>query len=281
LGFVRRRDECLSVRAGIEIFAGHHGRVDGWLRVVEASASKRGDPHLLSWALLQRLECIVLREAVDEGYALLDRLRPLHGSIGRPERIWALGLEAHLLSVGGDHVGASACADQAEALVAVGPPVHCHCIDAYARLAETRIALFLAHPPGTSDGERYRGARRACLTLRKAARIFPIARPMAALHSGALDLARGRIKRAHAGWRAGIEVAKQLLLPYHEARLHHALARSLPPSDPWQAHHARQAELLEDQLALSDSWSRARIEALAVARTAASGGRVQVERELH
>lgn len=86
--------------------------------------------------------------------------------------------------------------------------------------------------------------KRACLTLTKAARIFPVARPLAALHVGLASLLAGKYRRAIGLWQRGILLAHEMSLPYHQGRLHRALADNLPAGDPRQGEHSTQAHLL-------------------------------------
>jgi hypothetical protein len=105
--------------------------------------------------------------------------------------------------------------------------VHSYCVGACDRLTQTAIEMCQAET-GTLAKRRTRAlAEKACSVLEKAARVFPNARPAAALHRGTLDLMR-RPKAADEvfrSWRRGVELSEQLGLPYHELRLRSALFR--------------------------------------------------------
>ena len=144
-GFLRRRDECLAVRAAVEIVAGRHVDARSWLSTLESSASRRGDVHMLSWALLQKTQCLVLRGAFSEAHATLERVDQMLPTLPRPEQAWGRTLTAYVAYRLANLPEAEESAREAAALVAKGPPVHSYCIDSYARLAELGVALLADH----------------------------------------------------------------------------------------------------------------------------------------
>jgi serine/threonine protein kinase/tetratricopeptide (TPR) repeat protein len=124
IGFHRREDECTAVRSAIDIHAGRHGPVAERSARIEASARRRGDTQMISWALLQRMECLVMQGNLREACQHLEKLWPLLRSSERPEKIWILGFAAYARYRSGDRDSALAHADQAAALASESPPVH-------------------------------------------------------------------------------------------------------------------------------------------------------------
>ena len=227
-GFLQRRDECLAVRAAVEIVSGRHVRARPWLLTLESSASRRGDVHMLSWALLQKTQCLVLRGAFGEARVLVERVDQMLSSLPRPDQAWGCTVAAYVAYRLGDLPGAEHRAREATALVAKGPPVHSYCIDSYARLAELSVTSWAEHC-GSPDEKAFADrARAACAVLDKAARLYPVARPAALLHRGMLRHLAGDNAQAIRLWRKGLTIAGKLDLRYDEARLSRALAASLP-----------------------------------------------------
>lgn len=116
--------------------------------------------------------------------------------------------------------------------------------DAYGAVAEVMNAL-LARFGGTT---KYRSlALRARKRAREFAFIFPIGRPIAALHDGQLAALSGASRKAERIWRQGLKVAEKLPMKYEAARLHGALATLPSLSEGVRAEHrARAAGLLNE-----------------------------------
>jgi len=242
MAFFRRFDEAQATRTGLDVFAGRYQEALQRAGQVEAQAGRRGDIQILAWTQLQRMECLLIQGApIPRG--LLEQARALTGKLGRPEMVWLLGIEAHLAHQDGDRALALERTREAAKLIAMGPPVHLHCVLSYARLAETSIALLAGAPP--SQRRELTGlARRACQTLARSARVHALARPMAALQQGNLFVALGRVDRAARIWGAAVADARGMQLPLHEARLHQALAQALPPADQRRSRHTAEAQAL-------------------------------------
>jgi serine/threonine protein kinase len=277
LGYFRRLDESQACRAGVDVFAGRHASALPRILRVEAHATQRGDQQIMAWSLLQRIECLLVQNAEIPG-SLLEKARGLVVGVGRPERIWLLGVEAHVARLAGDHEAALEHGDAAAALIALGPPVHLHCVLSYARLAETAIALSAER--GVSPevrARRERAARRACRTLAQTARIYPLARPMAALQLGYRQVLAGHITKAIRTWRDMLPQARRMQLPFHEARLHAALARALPAWSGDRVSHGDEAAALLREIEVLPLGSASSI--LAMAPLQAAPGQVTQPRE--
>ncbi len=227
-GFARRRDEAASIRAGLDLVPGRHELAMVTILEMEASANRRGDAHMTSWALLQRVECLVLRGDFAEARTVLDRVLALLPGLGRPEAIWALGQLAYVRHRQGDTAEAQLHADHALALATKGPPVHAACAVTYARIAEVHLALWVDAPAATRRSAA-KAAARACKVVSRSAATFPVMQPMAALLRGTHAWLTGKAKEAHRRWRQGVDRARALENRYVEARLGLALAATLPP----------------------------------------------------
>src|SRR5437764_7009508 len=63
LRFFRRLDEARSARSNVDLIAGYHARVLGRLAEVDEQSMRRGDAQMLTWSLLQRIDCLIMRHA--------------------------------------------------------------------------------------------------------------------------------------------------------------------------------------------------------------------------
>ena len=100
-------------------------------------------------------------------------------------------------------------------------------------------------------------ARRARRELRRYARLFPIGRPRALVNDGLALWLRGRPRAARRSWRAGLEAAERLDMPYEMARAHYEIGRHLPKADAACRVHLEQASQLFASVGAEDDVARA------------------------
>jgi hypothetical protein len=98
---------------------------------------------------------------------------------------------------------------------------------------------------GLSRAGDFAAARRACRVVTRAMRVFPIARPSAALHGGRLALLRGAAPPAVVleRWRKAVPLARAMTLPLHELRLHEAIVQLEGEAQRRGGHERRIREL--------------------------------------
>jgi hypothetical protein len=246
VGFFRRRDESLAIRVQLELNAGHVELASPWLERLDSSARRRGDVHMRCWAALLSAQRAILAGDMTEARTAIASVAPDLDKVGRPERIWAAGLEAYTAYRSHEIQLALEAADRAARLIALGPPAHVYCFDAYARVAEVRLALWEARSPLRSASDLARDARDACRVLLRSSRLFPIAGPAALLHEGSRRWIKGQRHRARRLWLRGRAAARQMMLPYYEARLDLALANTLSKEIERTALADAGAKLLSD-----------------------------------
>jgi serine/threonine protein kinase/tetratricopeptide (TPR) repeat protein len=245
LRYYRRMDEVRSVRANVEILAGHHQRAATYLQEMEEQSARRNDPHLLGWALLLQIDSLIMRR-LEVPPALLERTRNLRPGMNRPDQAWMASVEAYASWYAGDLAAAVGHLELAVQHASVGRPVHLACVTAFGRIVELALDL---HLRDRSDLRVERVLRASLQVLVRLAGIFPVARPMLALHQGTLQHASDKPDRAIATWLSAIRPARAMGLPHHQARLHEALARALPAGRRAKALHGRLAERLVSSLA--------------------------------
>jgi class 3 adenylate cyclase len=115
--------------------------------------------------------------------------------------------------------------------------------DAYGALAEIMNALLARFGPG-AGGRRWAQARQARAHMRRCARVFPVARPVSALHEGQFACLAGQSRAAEKLWRRGLAVADALDMKYDAARLHAALATLPGLGESARADHAARSAAL-------------------------------------
>jgi hypothetical protein len=222
-GGLRAHDECVAVRAGVELALGRHEGAAAYVSMLEASAKTRGDTQMLAWALLQKAACALLRgdaAASTPATAEVERLLP---ELARPEAIWFYSLSAYALACAGAYDEARCRADRAKGLIDAGPLVQSYLVDAFGRLTEARLACY-RHTRARSDGK---AAKKACDFLFGASKIFRWAAPVAHLHRGTLLDIAGKHAAAESTWRMGLALAATMDAPYDEARISLALVQCI------------------------------------------------------
>jgi len=248
IGFHRRREECLAVRAGIDVFSGHWSKATPWSAALESSARSRGNKQMLCWCLNQKLECCLLRGDFADAARLVDELSPLLPNLNDPDRLWTLVLSAHALVRLKRFEVALELATTATEIARRVPPVYTYCIGAYDRLSETWLRLidWQRKLSGNVDEKLLRGSRDTVAGLTRSARAFPLARPLAFLQQGNLEMRRGRRARAALQWRQGLDLAVKMQLVHPEARLSQALSKALEPGPEREELSRRAQRALEN-----------------------------------
>jgi eukaryotic-like serine/threonine-protein kinase len=250
IGFHRRVDECAAIRCGIEIHAGRHQEIEWYTAQTESSARLRGDAQMLSWALLQQVEGLVMRGEFREACAQLDSVWPLFPTAERAEKIWILGFAAYAHYRCGHRLRAVEHADQAAELARKGALVQLYCMNALDRLAELRLLRSHEEPRVHRGNQLDKDAVLACRQLCGLARIFPFGGPAARLHTGILSWRKGKLEAARTLWREGRAEAGRMGLSYHEARLLLVLGKGAETKSERDQSRQRCLELL-DRLQIS------------------------------
>jgi tetratricopeptide (TPR) repeat protein len=275
-GFARRHDEAECVALGVDIYGGRYELALARAHEVERRARKRRDSQVQCWAVLQRAECQMIRGKLQQALSEIAAANALLPAVGRPERIWAMGLEAHVRSERGERAPALELLRGGLDLAFQGPPVHSYCLGAYDRMAETALKLYL----GSSDRKEAQSiislAKRACAFFAKAGQVFPIVRPAAALHRGTLDLLL-RPRRAGAvidAWQAASLDARRMGLPLAELRLDVAILGQTNLSSALRGEVYQRVHELAGQLGIQP-------DLLPLATSGqALGAAIQIEREV-
>ena len=249
LGQSRLRDELLVIRA----FGHRQGQfaeaAAAWAEVYERGA-KRGDPQVQILSLMGQVENALPRGLLGEAVDLLDKAaRLVDGETTKPEVIRFHGDTARVRLRQCDTVGARSAAEAGLRLAATTAIPVQQSLDGYTGVAEVYLALREA-----GEWVDDRDVRRACELLTAFARPFRLARPRALLCRGLHEWLAGKTARAHRTWAASLASARELTMPYDEARAHYEIGRHTPASDPTRGEHlARATALFESFDAAQDS----------------------------
>jgi hypothetical protein len=228
LGFGRRWDEGAGLRCDVAWGRDFEECVAWCSRMLESSV-RRNDSQAMCWGYLRLAEVQVARGDLESVEEHLARAEGLVGELGLPEQLRALAVRAYVLLAQSRTAEALLAADQGAERVAKAGPVHNYCIGSYALLAEVSVAAN-ARALGRDASLRAR-AKRDCVALGKAARIFPIARPRHFLHEGTRLWISGRRRLAVDFWKRGRAAAAALDIPHEEALLALKLARYAPGAE--------------------------------------------------
>jgi tetratricopeptide (TPR) repeat protein len=211
MGFGRRNDE---LRLGLANWHFQRGEYAEGARQTEAhhgGPSGRGDLQAEAWQRLMRAQIDLVQGAFAEALDVARTVEKFAGSLQRSELIWVYALIAAAAERLGRRDQARTAADNALDQITSGPPVTFYCIESYALTAEVYLRLWSSAGKGEATaGALPSRARKACEALTKFARVFPAARPRAALHAGTLALLRGDSQRAMSRWLESHQLAERL-----------------------------------------------------------------------
>jgi len=252
-GYFRQLDECIAIRASLDITAGRHVRAGFWVSRLEQSAERRDDKQMLSWAYMQRTQCALLRGDYGDALRSLAATAALLPVLEVPEELWFLALRADVALRSGDSSGAWDGSARADRILDAGTPILSQGLDTYARLTEIQLALWNSDPKSPMQRFYARGARRVCRLLSGASRMFRVGMPMALLNQGTLSWLSGRRANAVKLWARGLDHAKAMDLPYDEARLSLALASASVDETSSSARLAHRARSLLKELQIPES----------------------------
>jgi hypothetical protein len=246
LGFRRRWEEGAALQSNLGLGRDFEASLE-WCDRMAESARRRNDTQMTCWGFLRRAEIHVARGDLARATESLPHAERMIFGLGLPEQIRGLGLRAILLLREGRVGDALAAADDATQRIQETRAIHFHCVDAYARIAEVRLAA-LVMGASTSRRARLANARAACETLRRAARTFPVALPHYCRHEGARRWLTGEKRAAREIWHRGLQAAIAFEIPYEEALLRLHLSGASAADE--RAGHAAAAQRILTRLAV-------------------------------
>jgi tetratricopeptide (TPR) repeat protein len=152
-------------------------------------------------------------------------LEAARGSGDRGTELTLIGVRASVLAAAGDRARALDDIRNAMPRIATtGTPSAFIVTEGYAGVAEAALRL-MRDASSHEQVELGRAAGTACAALRRSARIFPAAEPIARLWTGVHHALSGRRGRAGRCWRKGLAAAQRLGLSFEERLIRDELAR--------------------------------------------------------
>lgn len=208
-------------------------------------AQARGSTQTQCWAQLGLMQIALLRGDLAQALAMAHATQPIVAQIGIGEQIWLHGMLATLYQLQGDTPQALATATVAAELSKKAPPINFYALEGYANLAAVRFTAWEADP---ANAALRRASQEALGILRQFAGIFPAGKPRTQLMQGRAQWLTNARAAARTTWEQGLNLARQLALPYDELLLLEELAKRFP-TDPAAPTWQTQAQALRARLA--------------------------------
>jgi serine/threonine protein kinase/tetratricopeptide (TPR) repeat protein len=240
----RRWDECAAVHASYLLLTGTFGEAVELLKGLESSSRRRGDIQMTAWSLLIRGQWAIRTwqpEVVAETYADAARFED---RLATADRIWLTSQGAYAAILTGDLASARTRVERASALLDHKPPPQPHLANAVALFAETRLLLALDAPERERKAAMVE-AGRASDTLLATGRMHSLCMSLACLSRGTFFWHKRRDRAARRWWLRGRAIARELELPYEEARLEAALSAAAPSPTQAAAHLERVDQIVQ------------------------------------
>ncbi|NTW00503.1 MAG: AAA family ATPase [Oscillochloris sp.] len=222
LGDQRRRAECRAILALGDLHQGYFSRALESCAELYMLGQASSDTQVCAWGLIGQAESMLNMGNDGRASILLDEAAGLLAeNLGstRTEEIWAYALRAKAALRSGNHHLAERLAVAAADLVGHLPPAAIYALGGYTAIAEVFLELW----EGGAGRALQAKARRSCITLRRFAMIFPVARPAALIWMGRYAWARGQQTLARRYWRRALALAGHLGMPYEQGRALFAL----------------------------------------------------------
>ncbi|HEY0708469.1 MAG TPA: hypothetical protein VGG33_16805, partial [Polyangia bacterium] len=223
-GYRKRWEEAIGVRSGIALTRGDFVETDRWCEAYLSSALARKDAQIATIGYLNRAQRRVWRQELEPAEHELALAEAGIATAGKLEQIWARALRSSIALARGQSDAAEALAKEAADLLQATQPSHVFGLDAYARIAEVRLALLGSAATPAARKTRKAAAKASLRMLAVATKKFPIAQPSQLCHLGTSQWLDHEPRKAAATWRTGRTVAQHLQMPQWELRLLDALA---------------------------------------------------------
>jgi tetratricopeptide (TPR) repeat protein len=206
--------------------------------------------------LLGMAGCHIRLGQLDEANRAMASLSDLAGRNGvtSDHKREMQGLQALLRMRQGRQEEAAEAAEQMLAASRGARPFYFGFYMGYAGAAEVYLALWEDEATGDRLTEQ---ASRACKALRKYARVFPVGRVSERLRRGSFYWLSGRPAMAHRMWRASLDMAGRLGMPYDLGLAHYEIGRHLPTDRAERTAHLTNAVAVLTKVGAADAVLRA------------------------
>jgi class 3 adenylate cyclase/tetratricopeptide (TPR) repeat protein len=272
IGRLRRWEESTAGLAQALHLRGNFARSQSLYPEISASGRERGDQQTQVWALAGLVETGLRLAGSGHKDEMIDYLEQAQALLteyrypNRPDEIQITGLLAQGRLRRNEWALAREAASRASHLIATEwPPSTFYTFEAYAGLPLVYMGLWQAELDGRytateqEDFEKLTG--KACRDLHNYARVFPIAKPRAALWQGAYEWLMNKPAKARKSWQKSLDYAERLDMPYDIGLVCYEIGRHLPQGDPLRKEHLQRAAHIFSQLGAA--WDLANVRNLA------------------
>jgi class 3 adenylate cyclase/tetratricopeptide (TPR) repeat protein len=222
-------------------------------------ARQHGHDQAQVWGRHGQATILMWQGRVEQAAEMLEESPVLEPDYPRTaDAILGLGLLAAARLRLGRREDAAWAADATTRLIERTRPMANFNLEGYSGAVEVYLDQWesVAAAGSCAPRELKRRARRACRALDGFARVFPIARPRAALWGGRRAWLRGQAPRAFVRWRVGLEAAERLGMPLEQGLLHAEIARRAALPGPLLAPHIERAGEIFSRLGAEDELAR-------------------------
>lgn len=231
----RGQIESRSLLAKVHFFQGQFIKARNLYKEALLISGKQGDFTGEHWNLMGLAECALCmgESNAEELMTRLERVNTLQNKIviARADMIRYFGVLAQTHFHRGEYDQAFEAAQTGLRMIKQKPFAGSWTMEGYAGVAETFLSLW--ERSNASQGLSMNqtvlkvNAREAYQAMHAFSHIFLIAQPRAWLCQGRYDWITGKHSQANHSWQKGLGLARQLSMPYEQARTHHEIGRHL------------------------------------------------------
>ncbi len=208
------------------------------------AALRNGDIQSQVWGFCFQSVNLLILDEVERAATLMDAALTLFNesvgaSLGTQERMEVYGALALVHLRQGDVDAARQAADELLPIL-LKPPTTAAIFYSYINAFEVYLSL------AQRDKTLMPQARRACVALRKFARVFPLGQARAFLACGELLWLQGKSRRAFQAWHKALRAAERLNMPYDEGLAHFAIGSHLKDTKSASLHLQRAHSIFQD-----------------------------------
>jgi class 3 adenylate cyclase/tetratricopeptide (TPR) repeat protein len=259
LGDWRRLEESLGELARLEYLQGNFALGGELFAEVGRLAHQQGHEQAQVWSLHGGSTCLLRQGETERVVGLLEKSPALQTQYKNvADSILGLGLLAVARLRLGQCDMARQDAEDVLHRIERTRPVANYNLEGYAGTAEVLLTLWELSLTETGTVARVlkERAHRACVMLRKFARIFPIALPRACAWWGWFQYLSGHHGRAGNTWRVALQHAERLRMPYEQGLIQREIGRHTNTDSTLREVHLERADEIFARLGAVEDRSR-------------------------
>ncbi len=210
---------------------------------------RTGNLQAQTWAMVNHAILLIRQEQLTRALDLINKGMALYGgTLERGQEAEFEATRALIALYSGDSQLALKLTDKLLDAAQVGPPTVSEILDSYSNLSEIYLTLWEADPASKILA---RGAQRACKTMWRYARVFPIGEPRAWQWQGLYHQIAGHPQQAQEAWGRSLKCAEQRSMVLEAAVTHLIIGQHLAADDPARTGHLQTAHVYFERNALT------------------------------